>query len=103
MDRPKVNEFRQAAAEVGEQRFVELLRWYRAVDGLPDKEWGAAGSYSSGINELPERHARALLSDLRRLARNNRHRHRPLDGKPTFAGDRTLSQLTVERKRTPGG
>jgi hypothetical protein len=103
MDRPKVNEFRQAAAQAGEERFVELLRWYRAVDGLPDKEWGAAGSYSSGIDELPDQHARALLADLRRLSRNRRHRRRPLDGKPTFAGGRTLSQMTVERRGKRGG
>lgn len=103
MDRPKVNDFREAAAVAGEERFVELLRWYRAVDGLPDKEWGTPGSYNSGIAELPDQHARSLLTDLRHLARNSQHRRRPLDGKPTFAGGHTLSQMTVERKCKPGG
>lgn len=89
--------FRSAARAIGEHRFLELLRWYRAINGLPDKHWGEAGSYREGITELPERHARALLADLRRLARNSRHRHRPLDGKPTFAGGRTLAQFVAER------
>ena len=99
MDRPKVYDFRQAAAAAGEEHFIELLRWYRAVDGLPDKEWGTAGSYSSGIAELPDQHARSLLADLRHLARNSQHRRRPLDGKPTFAGGRTLSQVATKTRR----
>lgn len=98
-----IHDYRRAARAVGEHEFVELLRWYRAVNGLPDRAWGEAGSYRAGINELPDAHAQALLTDLRRLARNARHRRRPLDGKPTFAAGRTLSEIAETRKGEPRG
>lgn len=97
MVRPDIALFQPAAHAASEDSFVELLRWYRAINGLPDRTWGTAGSYCIGIEELPANHAQSLLVDLRRLARNGRHRSRPLDGKPTFAGDRTLAQIADER------
>lgn len=99
MVRPDIALFQTAAHAAGEDNFVKLLRWYRAVNGLPDRTWGTAGSYRIGIEELPAHHSQSLLVDLRRLARNGRHRSRPLDGKPTFAGGRTLAQIADERNR----
>lgn len=71
--------------------FLELLRWHRAVAGLPDLDWAAAGTYRRGVADLPDGRAAELLRDVRRAARDpRRHRH-GADGKPQFRNGRTLS------------
>lgn len=75
---------RQAADQVGEAFFLELLRWHRAVTGLPDLDWSSPGAYTTAITELGENRAADLLRDLRRAARDpRRHRH-GADGKPGY-------------------
>lgn len=92
-----MSEVRLAAERAGGDEFVELLRWYRAVAGLPDKDWGNEGSFRVGVDELDDKLLRQLLGDLNRLARNKKHRRRALDGKPTFARGITLGELREQR------
>ena len=81
---------RQAADQVGERVFLELLRWHRAVVGLPDLDWSSQGAYRTAITELGDARAADLLQDLRRAARDpRRHRH-GADGKPRYRDGRTL-------------
>ena len=83
---------RQAADQVGEAFFLELLRWHRAVTGLPDLDWSRQGAYRIAITELGEDRAADLLRDLRRAARDpRRHRH-GADGKPRYRTGRTVSE-----------
>lgn len=81
---------RQAADQVGEPLFLELLRWHRAVAGLPDLDWSSQGAYRSAITELGEDRAGDLLHDLRRTARDPRRHRRGADGKPRYRAGRTL-------------
>lgn len=81
---------RQAADQVGERVFLELLRWHRAVVGLHDLDWSSQGAYLTAITELGDDRAADLLQDLRRAARDpRRHRH-GADGKPRYRDGRTL-------------
>lgn len=83
---------RQAADQVGETFFLELLRWHRAVTGLPDLDWHSQGAYRTAITELGEDRAADLLRDLRRAARDpRRHRH-GADGKPRYGRGTTSAQ-----------
>ena len=85
-----VERIRNVADQVGVEHFLELLRWHRAVAGLPDLDWAAHGAYRKGVADLSERRATELLNDLTRAARDpRRHRH-GADGKPTFRDGRTL-------------
>lgn len=82
---------RQAADQVGETFFLELLRWHRAVTGLPDLDWSSQGAYRTAITQLGEDRAADLLRDLRRAARDpRRHRH-GADGKPRYRAGRNVS------------
>ena len=85
-----LEEIRRAAEQVGETDFLELLRWHRAVVGLPDFDPHAPGSYRAAVEELDERRTGQLLRDLRRASRGpKRHRH-GADGKPAFRDGQTL-------------
>lgn len=82
---------RQAADQVGESLFLELLRWHRAVAGLPDIDWSRPVAYRTAIAELGGNRAAELLRDLRRAARDpRRHRH-GADGKPRYRAGRCVS------------
>ena len=87
--------FRDAAAGVDDDRVRELIGWYRAVEGLPAVEWSRAGAYRQAVTELRADHAAALLRDLRRAARDPKARRHGADGKPVFAGGRTLRQCVT--------
>lgn len=81
---------RQAADQVGEHDFLELLRWHRVVARLPEADWTARGDYRQAVAELDEARAVELLRDLRRAARDpRRHRH-GADGKPRYRSGQTL-------------
>ncbi|MFL0580655.1 hypothetical protein [Dietzia sp. 179-F 9C3 NHS] len=83
---------RAAAERVGEQHFLELLRWHRAVIGLHDLDWSSQGAYRTAITELGKDRAAELLRDLRRAARDpRRHRH-GADGKPRYRNGQTLNR-----------
>ena len=85
-----VEQLRCAAAQLPDESFLELLRWHRAVAGLPDLDWTAPGAYRRGIVELGSDRAAELLHDLRRAARDpRRHRH-GADGKPRYRAGITL-------------
>ena len=99
VNRPSLSEIRAAAERAGVDEFVDLLRWYRAVAGLSEKDWGSEGSFRVGVDELDDRFLRRLLGDLNRIARNKKHRRRALDGKPTFARGVTLGELRERRSR----
>lgn len=87
---------RQAADQVGEHDFLELLRWHRVIALLPEADWTARGAYRQAVAELDEARAVELLRDLRRAARDpRRHRH-GADGKPRYQAGQTLAQ----RRRT---
>ncbi|MBB1033437.1 hypothetical protein G6031_03410 [Dietzia sp. CQ4] len=89
---------RHAADQVGEPLFLELLRWHRAVIGLPDIDPTTHGAYRDAIAELGDDRAAELLRDLRRAARDpRRHRH-GADGKPTYRAGETLRDRA--RRRT---
>lgn len=86
---------RQAADQVGEGLFLELLRWHRAVVGLPDFNPTTHGAYPAAIAELGDDRAAELLRDLRRAARDpRRHRH-GADGKPRYRTGKTLGSAIL--------
>ncbi|MBB0968701.1 hypothetical protein G6016_06950 [Dietzia aerolata] len=86
-----------AAGHLGDAEFLELLRWHRAVAGLPDLDWSAGGAYRRGVAELADDRARELLCEVRRVARDpRRHRH-GADGKPLFRGGCTLADRRRQR------
>ncbi|HIW68921.1 MAG TPA: hypothetical protein H9878_12495 [Candidatus Dietzia merdigallinarum] len=61
------------------------------MDGLPDLDWAAGGTYRRGVAEFTDVRARELLRDVRRASRDpRRHRH-GADGKSVFRGGRTLA------------
>lgn len=81
---------RHAADQVGEGLFLELLRWHRAVAGLPDFNPTTHGAYPAAIAELGDGRTAELLRDLRRAARDpRRHRH-GADGKPRYRSGATI-------------
>ena len=83
-DPDTVAQVREAAGGLGDAEFLELLRWHRAVIGLPDLDWSSQGAYRTAISELGDDRAADLLRDLRRAARDpRRHRH-GADGKPRY-------------------
>lgn len=85
-----VAQVQTAATMIGDNEFLELLRWHRAVTGLPDLDWNASGAYLQGVGELTENRAQELLRDVRRAGRDpRRHRH-GADGKPTFRDGHSL-------------
>lgn|GEM_PF-1417608 len=90
-----VDDIRAAAGRVREARFVELLRWHRVFDRLPDLEWGTQGSYLLGVRQLSQERAVELLADLRREGRDWRSARRGADGKPRFRGGLTLRELAA--------
>jgi len=96
-DRQLIDAIRAAADQVGVDHFLELLRWHRAVASLPDLEWGAAGTYRQGVEELDPRRAAELLTDLRRAARDPRRKRHGADGKPTFRGGASLADRQRNR------
>lgn len=90
---------RQAADKVGEPFFIELMRWHRAVVGLPDLDWTSQGAYRTALTELGDDRATDLVRDLRRAARDpRRHRH-GADGKPSYRHGRTLSDHSSIARR----
>ena len=90
-DPDTVAQVREAAGGLADAEFLELLRWHRAVIGLPDLDWSSQGAYRTAISELGDDRAADLLRDLRRAARDpRRHRH-GADGKPVYGGGRTLA------------
>lgn len=93
-----LDRIRQAADQVGEGLFLELLRWHRVVALLPDFNPTTHGAYRDAVAELGEDRAAELLRDLRRAARDpRRHRH-GADGKPTYRSGETLRDRA--RRRT---
>ncbi|WP_354056134.1 hypothetical protein [Dietzia sp. 2505] len=85
-----LDRIRHAADQVGEGLFLELLRWHRAVAGLPDVDLTTHGAYRDAIAKLGDDRASELLRDLRWAARDpRRHRH-GADGKPTYRSGETL-------------
>lgn len=92
-----IAQIQDAADGLGDAEFLELLRWHRAVAGLPDLGWSAGGAYRRGVAELTDVRARELLRDMRRARRDpRRHRH-GADGKPVFRGGRTLADRRRRR------
>lgn len=92
-----IAQVQDAAGSLGDGEFLELLRWHRAVAGLPDLDWSAGGAYRQGVAELTDARACELLRDVRRASRDpRRHRH-GADGKPTHAGGRTLADRRRRR------
>ena len=77
--------------------FLELLRWHRAVAGLPDLDWSAGGAYRRGVAELTDVRACELLRDVRRVARDPRRHRLGADGKPLFRGGCTLADRRRQR------
>lgn len=94
-----IDKVRQAADQLDTAQFLELLRWHRAVAGLPDLDWTATGAYRQATRELGESRATELLHDVRRAARDPRSYRRGADGKPTFRGGRTLAARTKPGQR----
>lgn len=88
-----VESIRDAAGQLDTVRFLELLRWYRAVARLPDLDWAAPGSYRRGVEELSASRAADLLRDVRRAARDPRSHRRGADGKSHFRPGQTLESL----------
>lgn len=86
-------QIRDAAESLDQDRFLELLRWHRAVVGLSDLDWSAPGAFRLGVDELDQARAAELLQDVRRVGRDPRSGRRGADGKPQFRGGRTLRQL----------
>ena len=84
-----------AANSLDQARFLELLRWHRAVVGLSDLDWSAAGAYRRGVDELDEARVAELLRDAQRMARDPRSRRRGADGKPVFRDGRTLKDRFI--------
>ena len=72
-----------AAGDLGDAEFLELLRWHRAVAGLPDLDWSAGGAYRRGVAELADDRACELLRDVRRVARDQRRHRHGADTAPT--------------------
>lgn len=85
-----VDKIKQAASAVGDTHFLELLRWHRAVTGLPDLDWSRNGAYRVAITELGPQRAAELLGDLCRAARDSRRHRHGADGKPRYRAGRTL-------------
>lgn len=81
---------RSAAEQVGEEHFLELLRWHLVVSGLPDVEPNSRGAYRTALAALGEARAVELLHDLRRLARDPRKYRHGSDGKPRYRNGQTL-------------
>lgn len=86
-----LNRIRRAAGEVGEERFLELLRWHRVVASLPDFDPTAHDAYSHAVSGLGVARAAELLHDLRRLARNPRRYRNSADGKPRYRAGHTIN------------
>lgn len=96
-DPDTIAQIQDAADGLGDAEFLELLRWHRAVAGLPNLDWSAGGAYRRGVAELTDVRARELLRDMRRARRDpRRHRH-GADGKPVFRGGRTLADRRRRR------
>lgn len=96
MDEPRrsdalVAAARTAAHTVGEDRFLELLRWHRSLVGLPELDWGSGGTFRQGVTELGEERGWQLVRDLRHVARDPKAARHGLDGKPTFRDGRRLA------------
>ncbi|MEH6821779.1 MAG: hypothetical protein V7706_17720 [Dietzia psychralcaliphila] len=85
-----LDRIRQAAGQVGEGRFLELLRWHRVVASLPDLDTTARGAYRDAVAELGEARAAELLRDLRNAVRNPRRYRHGADGKPRYRRGKTL-------------
>lgn len=97
-----VEQIRITASQVGEDRFLELLRWHRVISRLPDIDPRAHGAYRTAIAELGEARATELLHDLRKLARNPRRYRNGLDGKPRYRDGKTL-RTSRERQQPKAG
>lgn len=87
-----IDRIRDAADQLGAARFLELLRWHRAVAGLQDLDWAAPGAYRRGVEGLQVVRATELLHDVRRAVRDPRSRRRGADGKPVYRAGRTLRE-----------
>lgn len=97
-DPQTVEQLRAAATGIDDHAFLELLRWHRAVAGLPDLDWTLPRSYRQGVSELAETRAQELLHDVRRAIRDpRRHRH-GADGKPVFRDGRSLKDQLQYRQ-----
>ncbi|MDO5512590.1 hypothetical protein [Corynebacterium sp.] len=90
-DPDTVAQVREAAGGLGDAEFLKLLRWHRAVIGLPDLDWSRQGAYRAAITELGDDRATDLIRDLRRAARDSRRHRHGADGKPVFRDGRTLA------------
>lgn len=87
------SQIRRAADDLDQDRFLELLRWHRAVVGLSDLDWSAPGAFRQGVDELDQARAAELLQDVRRAGRDRRTGRRGADGKPQFRDGLTLREM----------
>lgn len=85
-----MDQIRVASQRIAPARFLELLRWHRAIGGLPELDWSQPGAYAQAVTELSPEQAGELLRDVRRLGRDPRGHRRGADGKPRFQDGRTL-------------
>jgi hypothetical protein len=92
-----LDQIRRAADQTGHALFLELLRWHRAVVGLPDFDPRARGAYWDAIAELGDVRAEELLGDLRRVARDPRRHRSGTDGKPRYWSGKTIAGRYRER------
>lgn len=83
---------RRVAEQVGEEHFLEILRWHLVVSGLPDVDPYSRGAYRTALAALGEARATELLHDLSRLARDPRKYKYGLDGKPRYLNGQTLGR-----------
>lgn len=88
-----VDQIRVASQRIDQARFLELLRWHRAVAGLSELDWSATGSFRQGVDELDQARAAELLQDVRRAGRDRRSARRGADGKPQFRDGMTLRDM----------
>ena len=81
---------RTLAEQVGDEQFLELLRWHLVVSSLPDIDPHLHGAYRTALTALGERRATELLHDLTRLARDPRKYKHGSDGKPRYRNGQQL-------------
>lgn len=86
-----IDRIRHAADRLNTARFLEMLRWHRAVARLPDLDWTAPGAYRRGVEELQAARATEFLHDVQRAARDPRSHRRGADGKPVYRAGQTLA------------
>lgn len=95
-----LDRIRKAANQAGERAFLELLRWHRAVAGLPDIDSNVHGAYRHAIAELGDGCADELLRDLRRAGRDRRRHRHGANGKPRHRAGHALALRPRRQERS---